>query len=598
MCALATYAKALERLVIVADVHHNLGATLGELATDRDAIQEIADEQQAIRTQLDGALGKLTEEVSKLSASNSRMSKEIEKMDGGRTEVEEMLRQARALAEKQETMHPERQTQNVAMEETGWNTVGRRSSYAAVAQRAVPLQHAVVMARQGTRDRQVLIDFTSPKDKDASKDMSETELVAKANMAMGLLRAEGNEIPAEFTFISVRKLRHGGCLYEMSSMEAAQWLKRDANMHTFQNKFGLNAVLKERHYPVVLKSMPIGFDPSEAIYRQIELENGWNTRDLAIMHWIKPPKRRREGQQTAFAIAKFSNPKAANAAIMQGLTFRGQKIQAWRQMKEARRCLRCQKLEPGHMAATCTEKEACGTCASLEHTTGECSAANGVFDRYCVNCDDATHASWDRTCPVFAELNRRLQLATPLERYRCFPIPDDPASWEERYISESPICDLPSRLTRRLAGAQPTRQDGPLTHGTMPPSVHPDRARNLVTATDPATVTADNGTTDETATVREAYRHRQRTLHTREQPPHQSSTSTPDTPRETAAGLPTRPRPQTTKIGGKQRQATLTEEGGFTTSRTTPRPASRTSLHSQTDDNEDVELWRTVDNLQ
>lgn len=356
------------------------------------------------------------------------------------------------------------------------------------------------MARQGARDRQILIDFASPADKDASKDMSETELVAKANLVIGLLREEGGEMPDAITFSSIRKLRHGGCLYEMNTVEATRWLKRDENMRLFQRKFGLDAVVKARHYAVMLKNLPIGFDPSEAIYRQIEQENGWETRDLAVMHWIKPPKRRREGQQTAFALAKFSSAKAANAAISMGLTFRGQKIQAWRQVKEARRCLRCQKLEPGHMAAACTEKEACGTCVSHEHTTSECTAAGGVFDRYCVNCDDATHASWDRTCPVFAELNRRLQLATPLERYRGFPIPDDPTSWEERYISETPICVLPPHLARQFAGAQPVHPGGPPAHEPLP-NVHPDRARNLANN---RTATTDSGLADTAATVREA----------------------------------------------------------------------------------------------
>lgn len=112
-------------------------------------------------------------------------------------------------------------------------------------------------------------------------------------------------------------------------------------------------------------------------------------------------------------------------------------------MKEARQC---QRLEPGHMAMACLEKDTCGTYASHEHTTGKCSTADGAFDRFGINCDDATHSSWDRTCPVFAELNRRLQLATLLEQYHYYPIPDEPASWDEQYISETPICDLPPHL--------------------------------------------------------------------------------------------------------------------------------------------------------
>ena len=119
-------------------------------------------------------------------------------------------------------------------------------------------------------------------------------------------------MPDGMAFSSVRKLRHGGCLYEMNTVEATRWLKRDENMRTFQHKFGLDAIMKARSYPVLHKNLPIGFNLSEAIYRQIEQENGCETRDLAIMHWVKPPKRRREGQQTAFTLAKFSTASVSH----------------------------------------------------------------------------------------------------------------------------------------------------------------------------------------------------------------------------------------------------------------------------------------------
>ena len=579
LCALATYAKALERQVVVADVHHKLGETLGELVADREMIQELADEQQAARTRLEGALGKLTEEVSKLSASNAKLSKEVEERGKERDEAEEMIRQARRMTEQM----GENRSQPLGpgnVENTVRSHDGRQPTYATVVQHVVPQQHAADMVKQGMRDRQVLVDFLSEKDKEASGKMSEAELVTKANEAVGMVRQEtGDTNTPTITFLSVRKLRHGGCLYEVNSGEASQWLKRDANMRAFQLKFGLQAIVKARHYPVVLKNLPIGFDPSEAVYRQIEKENGWETRDLAVMHWIKPPKRRRDGQQTAFAIAKFSTAKAANRAILYGLTFRGQKIQTWRQLKEARRCLRCQRLEPGHLAANCQEKEACGTCASPDHTTGECANPDGVFDRYCVNCNDPTHASWDRTCPVFAELNRRLQLANPLEKYRCYPIPEDPTSWEERYISDTPICELPQHLARRFMGARLTQEE---TGAHAASKVHPDRMRNIA------------GHEAGWTTAGRKAQPEQR----REMPPHQT------TPREAESTIgngtqpdqpDAPPKPQAVKVGGKQRQATLTRDGGFTTRRPHSRTASRASRNSAVDDDTaDADLWRAL----
>lgn len=55
--------------------------------------------------------------------------------------------------------------------------------------------------------------------------MSEAELVAKANLAVRLLCDEGCKMPQGITFMSVQKLQHGGCLSEVYSIDATQWLK-------------------------------------------------------------------------------------------------------------------------------------------------------------------------------------------------------------------------------------------------------------------------------------------------------------------------------------------------------------------------------------
>lgn len=146
-------------------------------------------------------------------------------MQGGRGDVEEMIQQAKAPAENMDVLGPERDTRESAVEEAGWQVVEQRSPYAATVQHTIPYQHTTIMAWQGTRDCQVLIDFTSPADQESSREMSEAELVTKANLAITLLRDETGELPSEFTFTLVRKLWHGGCLYKVNSVEATQWLK-------------------------------------------------------------------------------------------------------------------------------------------------------------------------------------------------------------------------------------------------------------------------------------------------------------------------------------------------------------------------------------
>ena len=59
----------------------------------------------------------------------------------------------------------------------------------------------------------------------------------------------------------------------------------------------------------------------------------------------------------------------------------------------------------------------------------ECSEDNQ--SRYsCANCKMVGHASWDRTCPSFIEVSRRLELWDLENSYRYFPS-DEPWTWEQ-----------------------------------------------------------------------------------------------------------------------------------------------------------------------
>ncbi|KAH9913257.1 uncharacterized protein B0H18DRAFT_841817, partial [Fomitopsis serialis] len=221
----------------------------------------------------------------------------------------------------------------------------------------------------------------------------------------------------------------------LSSKEVVTWLRMEKHLAAFTGKFGLEATVRARHYAVVWQNLSTAFVPSEQAYRLLEKENGWDERDLMVVHWIKPIDKRKLNQQTAYAIAKFSSAKRANDVIVNGLMFFGQRLNAWRLVKEARRCMKCQRLEPGHMASDCTETAKCGTCASPEHTTQKCKVPPGR-KRWCVNCEVAGHASWERHCPSFMEANHKIQRANTLEQYRFFPIADDPTSWEPRYVPD------------------------------------------------------------------------------------------------------------------------------------------------------------------
>ena len=343
-------------------------------------------------------------------------------------------------------------------------------------------------------------------------------------------------------FLTVKPLRHGRLLYELNSKEAAAWLQRPENMKPFTNRFGHNASITAKNYACLLRNAPVYLRPDNPRdLRELEAVNGWNPNELTAMHWIKPIDKRRQGQQHAHLILKFTTPQRANEAIMNGMAVHGRHLPVEKLRKEARRCLRCQKLEPGHLARDCDwDIDICGTCGQ-DHATRDCDT--GKF--HCINCNSDKHASWSRTCPAFIEATHKIQNADRLERYRFYPLLDDPTAWDHM---DAPNLDLPPAATRPPSPPA-ARQNSPL-----PPSWSDE-------------VEAEHQHEDRWCTATRQD-HRRRSPSPRERDDH---------PTRGANAIPverTRPRTMSFRDNPSQRQTTLTREGGFGAGPSHPRRLS------------------------
>ncbi|KAG1787598.1 uncharacterized protein HD556DRAFT_1213609, partial [Suillus plorans] len=88
-------------------------------------------------------------------------------------------------------------------------------------------------------------------------------LVAKANLAVEAMEKEETDIPQNIKFISARRLPHGGVLYELDSAESASWLNNPPNRSKFLEGFGIEVVLRDRAYHVIVENVPINFVPEQ-----------------------------------------------------------------------------------------------------------------------------------------------------------------------------------------------------------------------------------------------------------------------------------------------------------------------------------------------
>ena len=307
---------------------------------------------------------------------------------------------------------------------------GPSPTYASALRNSIPHTHLSAVARTNMRACQILIDKNNNMDVDPFQQLSELELVTKANLAVTFMGT--NEKDSDELFIGVRKLANGGILFDMESLDSAKWIQDNKN--AFIEKFSSAAVVKERAISVIVKYVPIRHSPGAlSECRKIEWDSRLPPNTITSTRWVKPIQHRTQGQQTAHIIAKFSTVKATNLSIRDGLLIAGKQTWARKLKMEPRHCLKGQKLGARHMAAECKDVEICGTCGK-NHRTAHCDETDPTKFK-CANCNTLGHASWDHTCPKFLAACNRLEKNNSESKYKYFP-DNNPWTWEQ-CINES-----------------------------------------------------------------------------------------------------------------------------------------------------------------
>jgi hypothetical protein len=302
--------------------------------------------------------------------------------------------------------------------------------------------------------------------------MTEKHLLEKARSALGLMPS-GGVAPSGATFVGVQLLRGGGALLHMNDGTAVQWLK--ANMEEFLTRMGGMSVYKERLCNVVLRFVPVSFDPvAEGALKVVSEDNGLPKGALVKARWIKPLERRRPGQRVAHAVLGFSDPSAANRVIRDGVWIDGSKVHGYKLLSEPVRCLKCQRIGAGHIAADCkNDHEVCAQCGE-DHRTSTCAVTDE--ERACTNCkvaklDHKGHGAADHTCPFFKDKLHHSLGRNSDAPYPYFLVSKDPSSWvtnEESGNTYVPNASVPERraASQRDLGPGPrgrTAQQGNTT---------------------------------------------------------------------------------------------------------------------------------------
>ncbi|KAH9887617.1 hypothetical protein C8Q73DRAFT_748484 [Cubamyces lactineus] len=138
---------------------------------------------------------------------------------------------------------------------------------------------------------------------------------------------------------------------------------------------GLEVQVIEHTYKLVVKRVPVTFDPhSAATLRVVEAMHSLRTGSIVRVDWIKPVEKQSPGQRTAYLMLTLNSVDQANQAL-KGLTLANQQVLVRREVEEPKRCAHCQCYS-GHFARECkTVNEVCANCADT-HPTRDCTVAD------------------------------------------------------------------------------------------------------------------------------------------------------------------------------------------------------------------------------
>ena len=219
-------------------------------------------------------------------------------------------------------------------------------------------------------------------------------------------------------------------MLKMSSAPAISWIKSPNNSKALLDKLAKGAKLRGRAYAAIAEFVPVDFcTTDEKDTRELETASDLSPGSIESTKWVKAPTQRHEHQRVAHLLVNFSSAQAGNAAIAQGLVIKGKRIEVHRLTPEPSRCMKCQRYDSRHVAATCSAStDTCGTCGG-EHRSNGCTVTAHA-DHFCVNCQTKGHAAWSRGCPHFLQKLQAMRERTPESALKYFPDQNDPSTWE------------------------------------------------------------------------------------------------------------------------------------------------------------------------
>ncbi|KAF9002680.1 hypothetical protein BDQ17DRAFT_1243018 [Cyathus striatus] len=121
----------------------------------------------------------------------------------------------------------------------------------------------------------------------------------------------------------------------MDSPTSAEWLKQHDMAKLFTGLFDGTCSPNLSLFDTIAEFVHTSFEPNVLSVKAVEEKSGLSEGAISDVQALKPPERRREGQQFAHFTIAFSSRVQANHAIQNGIVIAGKQVQ-----------VQCRLLEP------------------------------------------------------------------------------------------------------------------------------------------------------------------------------------------------------------------------------------------------------------
>jgi len=130
-----------------------------------------------------------------------------------------------------------------------------------------------MLARNCTRNRQILIDKSPDTTANPPNNLDEGKLVEKANELVTKMSSKSSHPTTDIRVVGAKKLQNGGIVYELNNPESAQWMWKEKA--EFMKHYSKSSIIKDKSVSIIVEYVPIAHSPDAlGESRKIEHEMG------------------------------------------------------------------------------------------------------------------------------------------------------------------------------------------------------------------------------------------------------------------------------------------------------------------------------------